>query len=1466
MTSRDEFSEPTKQVIGAQAGWLCAHPECGAATIGGKQGEPDGILNLGEAAHITAAAPGGKRYDHSLTPEQRRHHTNGIWLCRVCARLVDTDDQIYPASLLHDWKKVARERSWRQAANHISLFGPGLAAQAVEQIEARLMIGAAADIAAFKSTRRWPQHSVTLSLRRTSGSDSAPFTAAGLAFALASFNEIAIVARPGTGKSTTLIQTADALLAQATMVPALIPLAEWSRQPGTLRNSILTKLGFRRVGATEAELDWLAENGRLALLLDGWNELDSRSQDRLRAELEQLRRDFPRLAVLLSTRRQALEVPLEDPILLEVDALSDVQQLDLARGLRGTEGERLLDIAWRTSGVREVASNPLYLTALLTQTDGTIFPRTKEEVVRLFVDQHERSPQNAAALRSSLFDRQDIFLCELAVQATATANTALVEATARMAVTTAGHRLHADGQLARPIEPMDVLDTLVSHHALVRDPAGGGLSFQHQQIQEWYTSFEVERLMVEAHHGDVDASLRLRTVILDDPAWEEAILFAVDRLSRAEAAAAVGGAILAAVEIDPMLAAEMIRRADAAIWSQVADAIIAFGAAWHRQGEVDRAIGFMIRTGRPEFASTIWPLISHTDMQVSLGALRSAPRFEIGVLGAQVEARLKEFPDEIRSIILAEIGRTTGYDGLELVTQLAAREVSDEVRFQVIEALAFRRADRFVAFLLDSASDALWERIARKGFPDRSLYPEIDERLRCDRASLEAAETDPLKRLRQLVVFGQHPPDIGLKVRALIASSEFPITDSNAHHILREAFDRVPDAVSSAFVERLMDGRTLPRGAGEYLRQAQEQIDSGWHADAVLQPATAKEISLPIAAIIGPEVIGRLMDEAVTLHAKWRAASNRLSNEDRDRSIVVDDLIAQTRLGAFVKALLKRSPETAPDAIGKLADLFTRHGSKDEGRAQPLSSNVTTDVANLVMGWGEVLLSRHPFSRSAASQVAWLVGRLANPVFLSMLERLLSADLAGRQVALAIAEARRPGYEAALNDARTLHSTAYQQAFVMIGGEVAVKILSKYLDSSEFGFAAAVAIKQIWDHDNGPADRTFARWPDYSVVRMKRAERDRDEVPQEDSPFASVIFGAVERLKDCDDPKRRDLAVAIARIGFGLPHKDHPELVAQLLALPGNQSAKQLLLAAIALDGMVVSAAMILNGIRMFVEEAKSKTWMFRDSKWELDGWLELFAFSDRPMAVIDALELLPLNHGAAHEFERMLKAFGQSPSTEAERVLRELANRDPQFRDAFDWLAAFESRGSVDAVHDILDFVGSGAIKLSGHRHDIWGLGRRIAGAMEANPAIRDDLIQMYGTMPPGSARNIVEVAFADAPNDAAIQLMIEVLGREGRTIRQTPLPRALEKVMTEQRLSSDWRGAYEMILVPSHGLRKAIFGLADGDSAVAALAFESLVAMDNLRDRYGWADAKPRHPDIHSGRPWPLRLPFQGLPCSGP
>jgi len=60
---------------------------------------------------------------------------------------------------------------------------------------------------------------------------------------------------------------------------------------------------------------------------------------------------------------------------------------------------------------------------------------------------------------------------------------------------------------------------------------------------------------------------RLKADILDQRPWEEAVLFAVERLARSgePQQQACGAAILAAFEVDPMLAAEMIFRSTDAV-------------------------------------------------------------------------------------------------------------------------------------------------------------------------------------------------------------------------------------------------------------------------------------------------------------------------------------------------------------------------------------------------------------------------------------------------------------------------------------------------------------------------------------------------------------------------------------------------------------------------------------------------------------------------------------------------------------------------------------------------------------------------------------------------------------------------------------------------------------------------------------------------------------------------------------
>jgi hypothetical protein len=102
----DDFSTPVKKALADRVGHLCSNPECRALTTG-PQDDPGKAVNLGVAAHITAASIGGPRYDPDLLPEERSSPSNGIWLCQNCAKLVDNDISRFSVSVLRQWKTEA---------------------------------------------------------------------------------------------------------------------------------------------------------------------------------------------------------------------------------------------------------------------------------------------------------------------------------------------------------------------------------------------------------------------------------------------------------------------------------------------------------------------------------------------------------------------------------------------------------------------------------------------------------------------------------------------------------------------------------------------------------------------------------------------------------------------------------------------------------------------------------------------------------------------------------------------------------------------------------------------------------------------------------------------------------------------------------------------------------------------------------------------------------------------------------------------------------------------------------------------------------------------------------------------------------------------------------------------------------------------------------------------------------------
>ena len=532
---------------------------------------------------------------------------------------------------MHGWKRKHAEDMWRSIICKVH-FGPTMP-PTVEEIGARLQKAAAADLEVFRRSKKWPLTNVSLMLK--SKDQPEPVLASALGQTLGASDDLVIVASPGTGKTSALFQLAEGAVSAAGGMPLVISLSDWSTGGLTLIETILRRPAFS--GFTEANLRAVAEQPGVVFMFDSWNELGSDARRRARSEIQELRAELPAATFIATTRPEISDVPF-DGQLLTVLELSEQQQMEIAREIKGEEGVRLVDEAWRTPGVRELVSTPLYLTALLSLPDGQPFPRTKEEVLRRFVEAHERQAQHIEPLKAVTLGLQGVFLSGLAVTATRAANTSISETAARRSVSQTDDFLVADGQLTIKPQPSHVLDALASHHLLVRTGEPVRYRFQHQQFQEWYASHEVETTM-QASTGDAEALAKLKAEILNLREWEESILFAVERMARVDARQqkACAAAILAAFEVDPILAAEMIFRATDAVWEEISETIQKLVRRWHTPGKVDRAVRFMITSGRPEFRDLVWPLITNEDDQKSLPALaRGAP---VPPFGARTECR-----------------------------------------------------------------------------------------------------------------------------------------------------------------------------------------------------------------------------------------------------------------------------------------------------------------------------------------------------------------------------------------------------------------------------------------------------------------------------------------------------------------------------------------------------------------------------------------------------------------------------------------------------------------------------------------------------------------------------------------------------------------------------------------------------------------------------------------------------------
>lgn len=1441
--NRDEFTPATKRLLERQAGCHCSNPACRHLTSGATS-DGKNLIRVGEAAHIRAAAPGGSRYDGDMTRDERRSADNGIWLCEICASFIDSDDPKFTVQLLQDWKQRTIADTWR-SVTHRFPYGSGSEASTPDELRTKFRAAANEDLGVFRRTAKWPTTSVELTLKIDALDE--PLSTRALAAAVTTFTDLVLIAAPGMGKTTTVFQVAEGIQETGDGAAVIVSLGEWVTGNETLLASILKRPAF--AGWSEANFRTVAANPGVVLLLDGWNELNGSARERARVQITQLKAELPELGLLITTRRQALDIPFAGSR-ISLLSLGNRQQVAIARAVRGETGERLVDQAWRTAGVRELMSIPLYLMALLSLPEGTLFPTTKEEVLRCFVSAHERDVGHSAALQAVVGGFQQDYLDCLAVLATTNANTSIADADARRSVSTTMRKLIDDGQvMAVTGQPSALLETLVSSHVLMRSGDAPGYTFQHQQFQEWYASHEVERLMLLAA-TDPAVRIRLKSDIFNHRYWTEAILFAIERAARQgpDKQAVCSEAILAAFEVDPILAAEMIFRATEGVWQPIANWISERVQRWHAQRKIDRAVLFMMTSGRPEFSDVLWPLLTHQDQQVHLSAIRVGSRFRPSVLGKNVEARIATLAPEIRKSVLAEIASNSGIDGLDLATSIAAQDDNPEVKASVVSALWFRRAERHIAHLLRDATDATFDLLVKRDYLDDDADELVQRHLNKARVRLKAATASPTEQLGNLLR-RRHKDSTDAEITKLVAELNVDQDGGNDRHLIAEVREHYPLAVAEGLLCRVRDGRKLPYGADDLLATAKLSLEDDALLAIVLETSDRQDGRAKAAAsVVGPQSVGRLIDALLEARTRIRNSDGTFNQEAGDRHSVLLTRINHT-LGSSILAAVQAHADQASEAeIAILASLLSRGADETDDRARPFDDADRIGVGVLAQKWGERLLSSKTATRGQKAAIATLIRYSPSAHHLPTLKQLLDDNLFRYRAFRAAAAASGWQDQSAVREAQHPHTHEYQQAFNAIRSPETTALMSIYLTDKHFGELAAGVLASHWFESNEPRkERRLFGGVDFTGVEARR--RARAEKPGESSTEADTIFTAIDELLAGEpEEELKLLAIAIGFHGIRLPHGQRSATIDKLVSIAPRQSCARLLLALV-LSGEDIDIGLVAEGITQTLEAAKKEPWILDyGNEYQLRDWLRLLPFASPVSKLPEVVRAIPAAQRTPRMLEEIVRCFEDVSSADAEAALFKLAEDDPCFYRDHQWRSTALRLGTASSTRRLIDLMMSGALGREGV--DGWHWQRRMAELTAEHPDVRNYIHELLKDGPVNQQLASLAHILAENPDVDELLMLTEMEAETGRPFVTCA---SIENVVTEKIPSEDWQGAFSIVPVSATELRRGLLALAT-KGGFGHPATRHLIEIDELRDRYGAPESEPRHPDLLSGKPWPV------------
>ena len=1262
--------------------------------------------------------------------------------------------------------------------------------------------------------------------------------------ALKAGTTVFLEAEPGAGKSTTLLQVCGDVLSQsADRVPVCVRLPELVLSRKSLLEEIAGKSSFRDLSL--AAIEQLAVAGKLILFCDGWNEITGELRSSARTELDRFMREFPGSAAMIATRPM-LPPPFRAASTYFLVPLTRQKQEAILVGRLGAKGSDLLTKARRIPGLRDVLQVPLYLAALSVIGSSGALPTTKEEVICRFIEAQAHEPLHFDVLNRVLRGCHDTYLRALAARLIKAGTVSINGMDLRSVLGDVSRELETAGRISTLTEPADIIDVLVSHHVLVERNGSGDrvYSFQHQQFQEWYASFPVETILKAAVTcTDDDLS---RDQVLDQHIWEEPLLFAVERMGKSgdTGAIAVAQAIMRATGIDPMLAAEMIQRSPEDIWLRTSAPIKAFASGWFATDERDRAVTFMMATGKADFAENVWRVIEdgHAYDQI----LHRRGYYSPAVLGNDWRERIRRLPDERRRVLLWDVA-SSGTEGIEFAVQALSQEHSVDVATSVLEILEYRATDTELASVLDSATDDLWQSLAKQRRLDD--YPEkFQSRLIDAKTRLLAQLQVGVDRTRLLAELGRSDDDAKVQ-QAIDLALTSKYDDYRAEeHALEGIAATAPEMLSATVIARVIASQSISYTAGRFARATEAKDQQALKAIACTPGPEDHHRTEVAARLLTQQSVKNLVEDFLRLCGELRGRAWGECKDIRDQRNACAEALHHVSLESLVRAILAQSVTTA-DEIAALAELIFRWRTSDrENDCLPLGDPLLTALSERVRDWVTHLIRLPEVKRHHLSELACTIKIIARPELLSSVRALLDEDLrlwqTQREEAMI---ARAEGRVDRSSEASMSYVEMYRQALEAFDGEEARDVLLSLLDHPDFATQAAFALLK---HENvGPrASNDLSgrkRYEGVAAARLAKADRARVE-----GVAAKAVLDRVDGLLASGEPASISVAVSLATAAAQMSYGARIGSLRAALNAPGNMSSRTALINCLLAAGEDIDLEWVRKGLAETIERLNKHRNYNRDDWWQVRQWLELFAFTPQATEILDHLAVLPEYFKYAYQL-RDLAWVAPFAGASAVFLLDGLAQQSPELAEAHEWVTAFERIGTVEAVDYLIDLIADGE-RVTQLRREFFTTKRVVGRLLRKHPSRIARVLAIAQKHLDAAHRVAIAQLIGEALDEDGIMAFLDIITDKSDPLLQGLLE-AVRELSLDKRPSDVIYGGYEQEPASLANLRKRLFGMICEGGKASEAALLLLVTIDRQRDTYGQPPEEPRHPHVQSGKPWP-------------